>query len=88
VDDLQEMRNHFEEKLNDGMGELAKKQGTGGIPKAPDTGVVESDIPTPAPDKTAEKTLQDQQQAADQTETQVKQEAAAPASPAPPTSQQ
>jgi hypothetical protein len=84
VDDLQEMRNHFEEKLNNGMGELAKKQGTGGIPKAPDTGVVESDIPPPAPDKTAEKTLQDQQQAADQTETQVKQEAAAPAPSAPP----
>jgi hypothetical protein len=82
VDDLQEMRNHFEEKLNNGMGELAKKQGTGGLPKAPDTGVVESDIPTPAPDKTAEKTLQDQQQAADQTETQVKQEAAAPPPPA------
>jgi len=79
VDDLQEMRNHFEEQLNNGMGELAKKQGTGGIPKAPDTGVVESDIPPAEPDKTAEKTLQDQQKAADQTETQVKQEAAAPA---------
>jgi hypothetical protein len=85
VDDLQEMRNHFEEQINSGMGELAKKQGTGGIPKAPETGVVESDIATPEPDQTAEKTLQDQQQAADRTETQVKQEAAAPR---PPDSQQ
>ena len=81
VDDLQEMQNHFAEQLNNGLSELAKKQGTGGIPKAPDTGVVESDIPPPAPDKTAEQTLQDQQKAADQTESQVKQEAAAPAPP-------
>ncbi len=79
VDDLQEMQNHFEEKLNDGLKEMAKKQGTDGMPKAPDTTVVESDIPAPQPDTTAEKTLQDQQQAADQAETQVKQEAAASA---------
>jgi hypothetical protein len=77
VDDLQEMQNHFAEQLDSGLGELAKKQGTGGIPKAPDTGTVASDVPPPAPDTTAEKTLQDQQQAADQTEAQVKQEAAA-----------
>ena len=88
VDDLQEMQNHFDEQLDNGMKEMAKKQGTDGMPKAPDTGIVESDIPPPAPDTTAEKTLQDQQQAADQTETQVKQEAAAPAPAAPPDSQQ
>ncbi len=76
VDDLQEMQNHFDEQLNSGLGELAKKQGTGGIPKAPDAGTTASDVPPPPPDTTAEKTLQDQQQAADQTETQVKQEAA------------
>jgi hypothetical protein len=76
VDDLQEMQNHFAEQLNNGLGELAKKQGTGGIPKAPDTGTTASDVPPPAPDTTAGKTLQDQQQAADQTETQVKQETA------------
>ncbi len=33
VDDLQEMQNHFAEQLNNGLGELAKKQGTGGIPE-------------------------------------------------------
>ena len=76
VDDLQEMYNHFQEQLNNGMGELAKKQGTGGIPAAPDTGTTASDVPPPAPDNTAAKALQDQQQAADQTETQVKQETA------------
>ena len=77
VDDLQEMYNHFAENLQNGMTEMAKKQGTGGMPKAPDTGTSPSDIPPPAPDNTAEKQLQDQQQQADQTESQVKQEAAA-----------
>jgi hypothetical protein len=76
VDDLQEMQNHFDEQLNNGLGELAKKQGTGGIPKAPDAGTVPSDVPPPPPDTTAAKTLEDQQQAADQTEAEVKQEAA------------
>jgi hypothetical protein len=75
TDDLQEMYNHFREGLKDGMGELAKKQGTGGLPKAPDTSTVDGDVPAPPPDKNAEKTLQDQQTAADQTESEVKQEA-------------
>jgi hypothetical protein len=78
VDDLQEMQNHFAEQVTSGLGELAKKQGTGGIPKAPDTGTMESDVPPPAPDTSAAKALQDQQQAADQTESQAKQEAAGP----------
>jgi hypothetical protein len=76
VDDLQEMQNHFAEQLNNGLGELAKKQGTAGMPKSPDTSTKASDVPPPPPDTTAAKTLQDQQAAADQTETQVKQEAA------------
>ena len=76
VDDLQEMYNHFQEQLTTGMGELAKKQGTGGMPKAPDTGTQASDVPPPPPDDTAAKALQDQQQQADQTESQVKQEVA------------
>jgi len=77
VDDLQEMYNHFQEQLTNGMSELAKKQGTGGMPAAPDTGTTASDIPTPPADDTAAKQLQDQQSAADQTESQVKQETAA-----------
>jgi hypothetical protein len=77
VDDLQEMRNHFQQQLDDGMKSLASKQGTGNMPKAPDTGTVASDVPPPAPDKSAAKDLQDQQASADQTEAEVKQEAAA-----------
>ena len=77
VDDLQEMYNHFQEQLSAGMSELAKKQGTGGMPAAPDTGTTPSDVPPPQADASAAKALQDQQQAADQTETQVKQETAA-----------
>jgi hypothetical protein len=75
VDDLQEMQNHFQEQLDSGMKDLASKQGTGGLPKAPDTTTVASDVPPPPPDTSAEKTLQDQQAAADQTEAQVVKEA-------------
>jgi hypothetical protein len=76
VDDLQEMFNHFQENITNGMGELAKKQGTGGMPKAPDTGTSAAAVQAPPPDTSVAKTLQDQQQQADQTESQVKQEAA------------
>ena len=76
VEALQEMRNHFGEQLDDGLKTLAEKQGTGGLPKAPDTGVTASDVPAPLPDTTAAKDLTDQQAAADRAETQVKQEAA------------
>ena len=75
VDDLQEMQNHFQEQLDNGMKDLASKQGTGGLPKAPDTSTVASDVPPPPPDTSAEKALQDQQAAADQTEAQVVKEA-------------
>jgi hypothetical protein len=75
TDDLQEMYNSFREQVKDGMGELAKKQGTGGLPKAPDTGTTAGDVPPPSPDKSAEKSLQDQSTAADQAEADVKQEA-------------
>jgi hypothetical protein len=78
VDDLQEMHNHFEEQLNNGLKTLAEKQGTGGLPKAPDTGTVASDVPPPQPDENAAKDLADQQAQADQAEAQAKQEAAAP----------
>jgi hypothetical protein len=76
VDDLQEMHNHFQEQLDAGMKELAAKQGTGGLPKSPDTSTTASDVPPPAPDKTAGKALEDQDKAADQTEADVKQETA------------
>ncbi|MFZ1166778.1 MAG: hypothetical protein WAO04_06280, partial [Candidatus Sulfotelmatobacter sp.] len=76
VDDLQEMYNHFQENITNGMGEMAKKQGTGGMPAAPDTGTEAGAVQPPPPDTSVGKTLQDQQAAADQTETEVKQDAA------------
>lgn len=75
VDDLQEMHNHFQEQLDNGMKEMAAKQGTGGLPKAPDTSTTASDVPPPSPDASAAKALEDQQTAADQTESQVSKEA-------------
>jgi len=75
VDDLQEMHNHFQEQLDNGMKDLASKQGTSGLPKAPDTTTVASDVPPPPPDASAEKALQEQQAQADQTEAQVVKEA-------------
>jgi hypothetical protein len=77
VNDLQEMYNHFEEQLTNGMSELAKKQGTGGLPKAPDTETISSDVPAPPPDKAAAKTMEDQQRLADQIEAEVRQELSA-----------
>ncbi len=76
VDDLQEMHNHFEEQLNNGLKELAAKQGTNGMPKAPDASTVASSVPAPQPDENASKELADQQAQADETEQQVKAEAA------------
>ncbi|HYM75950.1 MAG TPA: hypothetical protein VE377_08225 [Candidatus Dormibacteraeota bacterium] len=75
VDDLQEMHNHFEEQLDNGMKDLSSKQGQGGLPKAPETKTVPSDVPPPPPDNNAAKTLEEQQSAADQTESQVAKEA-------------
>jgi hypothetical protein len=75
VDDLQEMHNKFEEQLDNGMKDLADKQGQNGIPKAPGTKTTPSDVPPPPPDNNAAKALQDQQSAADQTESQVVKEA-------------
>jgi len=51
VDDLQEMRNSFQEELDSGLRMLAQKSGTGGLPKAPDTGVPNGEVPFPPPDR-------------------------------------
>jgi hypothetical protein len=72
VDDLQEMYNHFQEQLTEGMGELAKKQGASGVSEEPDASAV-----APAADTTAAKTLQDQQRAADASEALREQQAIA-----------
>jgi hypothetical protein len=74
VTDLQEMQNRFREQLDGGLKELAQKQGSAGLPNAPDTMTVAGDVPPPPVDTTAAKALQDQQAAADQTSTEVKRE--------------
>jgi hypothetical protein len=51
VDDLQEMRNSFQEQLDSGLQMLAEKSGTGGLPNAPDTGVPNREIPALPPDR-------------------------------------
>jgi hypothetical protein len=76
LDVLQEMRNHFDEQLFSGIKLLADKQGTGGLPKAPDTATTASDVPVPAPDTTVAKDLNDQEAAADRAEMQMNQETA------------
>jgi hypothetical protein len=75
VDDLQEMHNKFEEQLDNGMKDLANKQGQNGLPKAPDTKTTPSDVPPPPADTSAAKALEEQQSSADQTESQVVKEA-------------
>jgi hypothetical protein len=77
VDDLQEMYNHFQETLTNGLSEMAKKQGTNGMPKAPDTGTTASDVPAPKPDPDAAKAIKDENAEADKTEADVKAEASA-----------
>ncbi len=75
VDDLQEMHNHFQEQIDDGLKTLASKQGTGGLPKAPDTSTAGGEVPAPPPDTSAANALQTQQAEADQTEAAVVKEA-------------
>jgi hypothetical protein len=81
LEDLQEMQNHFREDLDAGIAELAKKQGTGGMPKAPDTDTKLGDIPLPLPDATAEKALEDQRAVAQKIIEEVRQEINASSTP-------
>ncbi len=76
VQDLQEMQNHFREQLDSGLKELAARQGTGGLPNAPDATLVSGEVPPPVVDATAAQALQEQEQAADRTERDVAREEA------------
>jgi hypothetical protein len=73
VDSLQEMHNHFREQIDDGLGELAKKQGTGGLPAAPAGSTTAKANPEgqASPDLTAQADLEKQNQQADSTEKEV-----------------
>jgi hypothetical protein len=71
VTDLQEMHNHFREKLDSGLKSLAENQGKNGLPSAPDTGTVAGEVPPAQPDTDAAKELEDEQNQADKTEREV-----------------
>ena len=79
VQDLQDMHNHFQEQLGDGMGDLKKNQGTHGMPTAPGANVPPTNVADgqAQPDADAQSQLQQQAQQADQTEQQVTAEATA-----------
>ena len=71
VADLQEMHNHFREKLDSGLKSLADNQGKNGLPSAPDTGTVAGEVPPAQPDTNASSDLQNEQTQADKTEREV-----------------
>jgi hypothetical protein len=75
VEELQDMYNSFQERLDSGLSELAKTQGTGGMPAAPDTSTIAGEVPAPPPDQDAEAVLNDEEKAADQSEAELQKEA-------------
>jgi hypothetical protein len=76
VADLQDMQNHMRETLDQGLADLQKKQGTGGIPAAPSAAAAP---PTPAayatnappPDPDVKSELADQTKEAEAAEAEV-----------------
>jgi hypothetical protein len=81
VDDLQDMHNHFREQLDNGLKELASKQGTAGMPAAPAGSATTKPNPDGQvqPDLTVQQQLQSQESDADKAEAEVQQTAAQPA---------
>jgi hypothetical protein len=73
VQDLQDMHNDFAAKIDAGLQKLADTQGKNGIPAGPAAGAQKNPDGTANADLTAAADLQQQQDAADQTETEVKQ---------------
>ena len=76
VSDLQEMHNQFREQVDSGLKTLADSSGKGGLPPAPDTGTSAGEVPPPPPEANVDGALQAQQREANQTETQIQQDAA------------
>jgi TolA-binding protein len=81
VSDLQDMQNHMRETLDQGLADLQKKQGQGGIPAAP-ASVLAPAKPTefaqaaPPPDPNVKAELSQEAKEADQAEQEVLKEAA------------
>lgn len=76
VSDLQDMENHMREQVDDGLAELQKKQGKGGLPAAP-AGASGAAVPAafaagaPPPDASAKDEISQQASAADQAENEA-----------------
>jgi hypothetical protein len=75
VADLQEMHNQFRAKIDSGLKTLADNQGKNGLPPAPDTQTSAGEVPVPEADA-VRADLQKLQAVADQTEADVKKQAA------------
>ncbi len=79
VEDLQDMHNHFREQLDNGLKELAANQGKNGMPAAPDATTKPNPDGQVQPDLTVQQQLQSQEADANKAESEVQQQAAAPA---------
>jgi hypothetical protein len=73
VNDLQDMHNAFQEKLEDGLGQLAKNQGKNGMPASPSAATTPGPGSDAQPDQDAVAQLQKQQTDADAAEKEVAQ---------------
>ncbi|HEY4838831.1 MAG TPA: hypothetical protein VIH72_09500 [Candidatus Acidoferrales bacterium] len=71
VTDLQDMANDLRAQTDDGLKNLSQKQGTNGMPPAPDAKAVPNPNGQGTPDPDAVNQLKQQQQDADQTEKEV-----------------
>jgi hypothetical protein len=86
--DLQDMHNHMREQIDDGLSELQKKQGTGGVPAAP-AGAAAPPVPAafakdaPPPEADAATVIAQQAKEADAAEQDVAREVAASPAGAP-----
>jgi hypothetical protein len=73
VNDLQDMHNHLREQVDDGLAQLSRNQGKGGLPSGP-AGNPQANPDGQAPqDPNVQSDLQQQQQSADQAEQDVQQ---------------
>ena len=73
VQDLQDMANHLHEKVDDGVGQLAKSGGQQGLPTGPAASPVPVADSVAKPDLDAQRLLQQQQHTADQTQKNMQQ---------------
>ena len=71
--DLQDMHNHLREQVDDGLAQLSRNQGRGGLPSGPAGSPQANPDGQAHPDASVQSDLQQQEQSADQTEQDVQQ---------------